>query len=101
MSDIEKKLNEQAKDIMVECYENSVPAIFIAGFDDGGTIRAAVGYHSKLIVLMGIEAYTLSRQMNCPLKNLLGAISECAKDCAKAANKKWKPSSDAGVGNGK
>lgn len=99
--DIKKQFNARAKDLMAECHENGVAAIFLAGFNDGETIRSATGLSQKLVTLMGIEIYTLSKQINCPLKDILGAISECARDCAKVSNDKWKPSDDAGSGNGK
>lgn len=101
MSYTRKLINARAKDLMAECHKNGVAAIFLAGFNDGYIVRSATGMSQKLITLMGVEIYTLSEQMNCPLEKVLGAISECARDCAKVSNNKWKPSSDAGVGNGK
>lgn len=50
----QKEINQKAKDLVSLCHESGVPCVFLAGFDDGATIRAADGPMQEILILTAI-----------------------------------------------
>lgn len=73
------EINAKAKELVSLCHENGVECIFLAGFDDGQTIRAAAGPMQKILLLNAIGLISWGKQTGNSAKEMAEALADCVE----------------------